>query len=57
MQAKAQTKLSYDPKGLRFEMEARWVKSSGSCPSTDAGPTAQFTNSIGRVGWSATVKP
>jgi two-component sensor histidine kinase len=26
VQAKAQTKLSYDPKGLRFEMEARWVE-------------------------------
>ena len=26
VQAKAQTKLSYDPKGLRFEMEAQWVE-------------------------------
>jgi two-component sensor histidine kinase len=26
VQAKAQTKLSYDPNGLRFEMEAPWVE-------------------------------
>ena len=26
MQAKAQTKLSFDPNGLRFEMEAQWVE-------------------------------